>query len=70
MQTFFKTIRLKAGANWTVVLTTPEGADHEIDGFQTVAHAQAWIARETGQSVSEVSPMTSVPSPHQSDKAA
>ena len=51
MQMKFKAIRLKAGENWSVVLTTPEGEDHQIAGFATAEEARSWIERETGQSV-------------------
>jgi hypothetical protein len=49
MQMKFKTISLKAGDSWAVVLTTPEGHDHQIAGFQTADEARIWVERETGQ---------------------
>jgi hypothetical protein len=52
MQTNFKTIRIKAGDSWAVVLTTHEGDDHQIGGFQTADEARLWAERETGQGVS------------------
>ena len=49
MNRLFKAISLKAGATWAVVLTTQEGADHEIDGFDSAAQARDWIEGETGR---------------------
>ena len=49
MHSVFKTISLKPSAKWAVVLTTREGADHEIDGFDSAAQARDWIENETGQ---------------------
>ena len=51
MQTTFKTIRLKHGQDWTVILTTQEGDDHQIGGFNSAFEAQNWVERETGQTV-------------------
>ncbi len=51
MQTHFKTIRLKHGQDWTVILTTLEGDDHQIGGFNTASEAQDWVERETGQTL-------------------
>ena len=51
MQMMFKAIQVRPGSSWVVVLTTPEGDSHEIDGFQTAADACGWIERETGQRV-------------------
>jgi hypothetical protein len=48
----FKAVTLRAGANWAVVLTTNEGDDHRIDGFETAEDARCWVERETGQTLS------------------
>jgi hypothetical protein len=56
MQTKFKTVRIKAGESWAVVLTTQEGYDHQISGFQTADEARSWAERETGQGVSGMIP--------------
>jgi hypothetical protein len=53
MQTTFKTIRLKHGQDWAVILTTQEGDDHQIGGFNTACEAQNWVERETGQTLLE-----------------
>jgi hypothetical protein len=53
MQTTFKTIRLKHGQDWAVILTTQEGDDHQIGGFNTACEAQSWVERETGQTLLE-----------------
>jgi hypothetical protein len=55
MQTRFKAVTLRAGANWAVVLTTTEGDDHQIDGFATADDARRWAERETGQNVAGAS---------------
>jgi hypothetical protein len=51
MQTTFKSVTLRAGTKWAVVLTTNEGDDHQIDGFATAEDARNWAERETGQSL-------------------
>jgi hypothetical protein len=52
MQTTFKSVTLRVGATWAVVLTTNEGDDHQIDGFATAEDARSWAERETGQTLS------------------
>ena len=49
MRSVFKAISLRAGTTWAVILTTQEGASHEINGFDSVFQARAWVEGETGQ---------------------
>jgi len=51
VNTVFKAVSLKESSTWAVVLTTKEGADHEIGGFASASAARAWIERETGNSL-------------------
>ena len=51
LQSVFKAVSLKQGRSWAVILTTKEGADHEIDGFESAAAARAWIEGEIGQTL-------------------
>jgi len=51
MQNSFRAVRVRAGLEWCVVLTTHEGTDHEVGGFKSAEEARSWAERETGLSV-------------------